>query len=369
MLLKTEAIRAQIALSLISGLGAQRITRLIRHFKEPERIFNRSHKELLRVEGVGQGIVKQISTFSDWDAVDRIIKYAADNNVWLLTFTDERYPEKLRHIYDPPIMLWGKGDIQALSKPGIAVIGTRKPTLYGKEMAELFSKALISKGLSVISGLAYGIDTIAHRVSADQNGVTVAVLGSGIDRIYPESNKNLVQRIIDENGAVISEFPPGTKPDAGNFPIRNRIVSGLSLGVLVVESGITGGSIITANLALDQGREVFAIPHPIGRANGEGCNTLIKKGQSKLVQNLNDILNEIQVEFLDTTVSVVEPSWKKQQLTDFESDLCKALQEPVQIDDLAEALQKPGYTILPVLLQLELKGCVKALPGKKFKAV
>ena len=181
---------------------------------------------------------------------------------WLIP----EYPFSLKQIYDPPILFWLKGNPEALSKPGIGVIGTRNATPYGRKMAERLSKDIGEKGLCIFSGLAYGVDSIAHKAALDVGAPTVAVLGSGIDNLYPRKNADIANRIFKEGGAVISEFPLGTNPDAGNFPVRNRIISGLGLGVLVIESAMQGGSMITAKLALDQNREVFAVPHSFGKS-------------------------------------------------------------------------------------------------------
>lgn len=365
-----QNIKPNLALSMINGLGAQKITRLIRHFKEPEKIFESSPNELTRIDGIGIGIAKQILSFKDWDRVDKILKYAEKSDVWLLTQTDEEYPERLRHIYDPPILLWGRGNKNALSRDGIAIIGTRKPSAYGRDSAERFTKELVNNGLSIFSGLAYGIDTIAHRTTVEQKGTTVAVLGSGIDWIYPDANRKLAERIIENNGAIVTEFVPGTKPDAGNFPVRNRIVSGLSLGVLVVESADTGGSMITVGAALDQGREVFVIPHNLNNTAGAGCNSIIKRGHGKLVQNLQDILSELSVNVQQENKVQHQPKWKQIELSTEEYALCEAIgKETIHIDTLAEKTGIPGHSILVSLLQLELKGCVKALAGKHFQLV
>lgn len=366
--MKSQTLRAQIALSLINGMGAQRITRLLKRYSEPERIFKSSYRELTRIEGIGDGTARQISNFNDWKRVDRIIEQSEKTNVWLLSYADENYPERLKHIYDPPVLIWGKGNQQALNKPGIAIIGTRNPGPYGREMAEDFTRSLRGKGLSIISGLAYGIDTIAHRVCCEQGGVTVGVMGSGIDWIYPSSNKKLVERMLENDGALITEFPPGTKPDAGNFPVRNRVVSGLSLGVLVIESGVTGGSMITARLALDQGREVFVIPHPANTKTGEGCNVLIQRGHGKLVQNVDDVLIEIDV-YVDAGKSAAPVSgWKNATLSKQETTVCSSLENgDKHIDELSEETGLPGHKLLPVLLNLEMQGLVKALAGKRFK--
>lgn len=365
-----QNIKPHLALSMINGLGAQKITRLIRHFKKPEKIFESTPTELTRIDGIGTGIAKQILNFKDWERVDNILKYAENSDVWLITQNDEEYPERLKHIYDPPVLLWGIGNKDALSTEGLAIIGTRKPTPYGRDAAVRFTKELVSNGLSIFSGLAYGIDTLAHRTCVEQKGTTVAVLGSGIDWIYPDANRKLAERIIENNGAIVTEYVPGTKPDAGNFPVRNRIVSGLSLGVLVVESADTGGSMITVSAALDQGREVFVIPHNLNNAAGAGCNSIIKRGHGKLVQNLQDILSELSINVMRGNKAEHQPRWKEVKLTKEERALCTAIgSETIHIDTLAEKTGIPGHNILVSLLQLELKGCVKALAGKHFQLV
>lgn len=362
-----ETLRTIIALSLINGLGAQRISRLIHSFSEPARIFKASPRELMRIEGIGEKTYREISTFKDWHHVDDILKITDSGNIWLMNVLDDDYPEKLRHIYDPPVIFWGMGNRQAPGKPAVAVVGTRNPSAYGKEMTELFSRELAGNDVGINSGLAYGVDTIAHKTAVACKGITTAVLGSGIDWIYPASNKSLAQQIIESGGAVLSEFPPGTKPDAGNFPVRNRIVSGLSLGVLVVESAASGGSIITVNSALDQGREVFVIPHPLDSKSGFGCNELIKKGHGKLVQSVDDILNEIDIPLKGTEKPHQKPDLASLDLPEQMQRICSHLSETaIPVDDLAEKTGLPVQVLLTDLLQLELMGIVRQSAGKRY---
>ncbi|AXJ00872.1 DNA processing protein [Cyclonatronum proteinivorum] len=395
-----QQVKCLIGLSLVNGLGAARIMRLMEAFPDLNRVFKAEERQLLQIPGVGKATAAAISRFGDWQEVDRILSVTEHTDAWLLTIDDEHYPKRLRHIYDPPLLLWGRGDVSALSRPGIAVIGTRKPTVYGRARGQQFSRDIAGAGLSVISGLAYGVDTLAHAAALDAGGVTVAVLGSGIDRVYPSANRALADKIATNRGAVISEFAPGTKPDRENFPVRNRVVSGLSYGALVVESATTGGSMITAYSALDQGREVFAIPHDITNEAGSGGNTLIKKGHAKLTMCLQDILEELRLpdEFLGSIKPETQPSapdlfgqttvispdtkpepkpqplkWKT--LKDISSrddlrQLCQAMEDQVwHIDDLAEKLNKPGHLLLVALLELEMMGCVKASSGKRFQLV
>jgi len=237
----------------------------------------------------------------------------------------------------------------------------------------LDTQELGEKGLCIFSGLAHGIDAISHKAALDVGAPTVGVLGSGIDNFYPKENANLANRIVKEGGAVITEFPLGTKPDAGNFPIRNRIVSGISLGVLVVESGIKGGSMITADLALDQNREVFAIPHALDNLFGTGCNYLIKTGAAKLVQTIDDILEELPIEQEGKTSSTLndfpKPKlWRNEELDDLSKKVCELLElGEAQIDTISDELEVNTSQLLVVLLQLEMKDLVTQKVGKNFK--
>ncbi len=370
-------LETHIALSLIPNAGAQRISTLLKGFDSPGEIFRASAEHLMRFPGIGKGIAEQIVSFRDWDEVKRIMERSESTGAKMILRSDDDYPERLRHIFDPPLLLWSLGNPEVLNHPGIAVIGTRKPGRYGAKMAGEFTEAISETGLSIVSGLAYGIDTIAHHKAVNLEKPTVGVLGSGIDWIYPASNKTLVRQMIDQGSAVITEFPPGTKPDAGNFPVRNRIVSGLSLGVLIVESAETGGSMITAKLALDQGREVFAVPHDILNEKGRGGNGLIKRGQAKLVQNMTDIIEELQLMYdLQAlqiskgtgTISKKESAWKSKNPEGNALVICKLLEEesPMHIDKLAEKSQIPMHSLMSLLLQLELDGLLEPKSGRMF---
>ncbi|MCH8567890.1 MAG: DNA-processing protein DprA [Balneolales bacterium] len=409
--MKRDELRFHIALSLVNGLGANRINKLLDTYGNVEEIFKAGKHVLTQVEGIGEKTAENIVEFSSWNRVDELIRKIENTDVWMLTLDDPNYPPRLKHIYDPPHLLWGLGSVESLSIPSVAVIGTRKPSAYGIDKARFFSKELASIGLGIVSGLAYGIDTIAHQSAVDAGGITVAVLGSGIDRIYPSANRMLVSKILDSGGAVISEFVPGTKPDRENFPVRNRIVSGLSRGVLVVESDVTGGSMITAYAALDQNREVFAIPHDINRAEAKGGNVLIRKGHAKLCIHPGDVIEELQLPdsffgLLNKPLNKkenaggnsqqqlfgIDPSvgykqkktqedvvaekqsvkkWQKkninERLTDTQKSICSLINDsPTHIDDIAEKLEIPVHILTVQLLELELEGCVKALNGKRF---
>ncbi len=365
-------LRTFLALSLISGLGSKRIKLLAKAFEDPSQIFSLSKTELRSVETIGEASALSILSFKKWDEVDQIIKATEKVKAQIITIADPEYPPLLKQIYDPPALFWIKGNPEALSKPGIGVIGTRHATSYGKKTAEKLSKALGEQGVCIFSGLAHGIDAISHKAALDVGAPTVAVLGSGIDNLYPRENADLANRIVKEGGAVITEFSLGTMPDAGNFPVRNRIVSGMSMGVLVVESGIKGGSMITADLALDQNREVFAVPHSLENLSGSGCNYLIKTGAAKLVQTVDDILEELPIDQGEKSSSkkkeLPNPKlWKDEDLDELSQKVCEFLESgEAQIDTISDELELNTSQLLVTLLQLEMKELVVQKVGKIF---
>lgn len=366
-----KLIRELVALHLVFNLGAQRIRLLLQNVDFPGDIFRMDRGELQSIYSIGPKTADEIVAFDEWREVDRILEKTEKMGAELMTFWDGDYPLLLREIYDPPLLLWIKGNRQALQTDGIAIVGTRKAGQYGKDAAKHFARELSKLGLTIVSGLAYGIDGAAHRAAVDAAGCTIGVLGSGIDIIYPPGHKNLASDIIESGGAVISEFPLGAIPDASNFPVRNRIVSGMSLGTLVAASGIAGGSMITAKLALDQNREVFVVPHPIGTPNAVGCHSLIQRGMGKLVQNVEDILAEIEVHLSsqeDTRDFSGSSPWKSLDLDKLSTAICEALQdESLHIDDLADRLGTQPHTLLPKLLELEMHDCVRQRSGKNFE--
>jgi DNA processing protein len=372
----TNQHRALIGLLQVPNFGVRTARVVLKEtgVEHAEDLFRLSVPDLLKINGVGKERAVSLTKFDDWDEVDRILEKTDKSGAQLISLSEPKYPMMLRQTFDPPIILWVKGNPSAISKPGIAVVGTRNPGRYGLNQAEEWSRKICGAGLSINSGLAYGIDAKAHKTAIDSGGTTVAVLGSGIDRIYPNRNRGLAAEIIEKNGAVITEYPPGSIPDAVNFPERNRIVSGISHGTLVVESGVKGGSMITARLALDQNREVFVVPHQLGYLKGEGCNYLIRTGQGKLVQKLDDLLEELSVQTQNGTGLCVEPSvqskkWESaEDLLEQEVKLCKSLSEKsLHIDHLAEKMETEPFKLSPILLELEMKGLIRQKAGKYFE--
>jgi DNA processing protein len=341
--------------------------------KNAADLFECSVSELMKTDGIGENIAGNLAGFKNWKQVDKILSKTKKAGAQLISYDDESYPELLRQIYDPPLILWVRGNPDALKFHGIGVVGTRRPGRYGIAQTGKWVRELVNSGICINSGLAYGVDTAAHKEALDAGGKTVAVLGSGINVIYPWKNSGLAKRIIEQEGALISEYPPDTPPDAINFPGRNRIVSGMSHGILVVESGIKGGSMITARYALDQNREVFVIPHPLGSEGGVGCNYLIRTGQGKLVQSREDIFEELSLSPDESQITgVVQPgsAWKKLDLSEEQMGICTALSKgKLHIDQLSEQVGQPGYKILPLMLELEMLGAVKQTAGKYFELI
>lgn len=369
-------IREFIALHLLDNLGAQRIRLLLQAVEHPQLIFRLDRHELQSIRGIGPKTAEEVLGFNEWDEVDHILEKTEHTGTQIMTYWDDDYPHLLREIYDPPLMLWIKGDRSVLDTEAISIVGTRRVGNYGKKMARKFAKELVDYDLTIISGLAYGTDGAAHQATVDAGGKTVAVLGSGIDWIYPSDHKGLAKEIVATGGAVISEFPLGTAPEMGNFPVRNRIVSGMSLGTLVVASGLEGGSMITAKSALDQNREVFVIPHSVGHPNAIGCNSLIKRGMGKLVQNIDDILTEIHVHIKEKknesdSAGISKPfqnKWKSMELDNLSTSICEVLaEESLHIDQLAEQLEIETHKLMPKLLELEMQDAIRQTAGKNFE--
>jgi len=294
------------------------------------------------------------------------IKMAEAQNIKILCLEDEEYPKLLKQIHDPPPIIYLKGNLSENIKHSIAIVGTRVATHYGLETAKRFAGELSSLGVTVVSGLALGIDSAAHEGSLEAGGNTIAVLGSGVDKIYPPSNSGLAAKILDAGGALISEFPIGFPPDSWTFPQRNRIISGLSLGVIVVEGNYDSGAMITAKVALEQGREVFAVPQNIGSEQGRGPHWLIKQG-AKLVESIDDVLDELQHVLNIKRVMKSEVKRDYSNLKPEEQKIISYLSfEPKHIDMISN---ESGFSISEVsslLLMLEVKKSIRQLPGKMF---
>jgi len=347
----------------IPELGSSTIKRLYDHFGSVGSVFGASGAELCKVEGITKKQVNSIlSTRRMNDPAEELKKTKRFNFV---TLDDPDYPEKLKNTYDPPPVLFHQGDIKTLSKRAIAIVGTRKPSSYGSESARRFASELVRLGFVIVSGMAYGIDSEAHRGCLDAGGETVAVFGCGIDKIYPSENIRLAQQ-ISKSGCLISEYFPGTPSTNWTFPRRNRIISGLSLGVVVIEGGMDSGSLITAKLALDQGREVFAVPGHVDSQNSKGPHWLIKQG-AKLVDSVEDILDELNIPFPKERAGPAFAGRDLSGLPEGERRICEALSlEPMHIDQLVCRTGLSVQEVSSLLLMLEVKGAVRELGGKTF---
>ncbi|MGA8265997.1 MAG: DNA-processing protein DprA [Ignavibacteriaceae bacterium] len=370
--LSPEELTSLNLLLSIDGIGPGKIKSLLQKFTSTEKILSASELELISTEGIykllAQRIKKIIRNRSKIEEeTKRELDRINDLKINITSLWDSDYPELLKNIYDPPLLLYYKGALSELDKFSIAIVGTRKPTEYGKLQTQKITSDLASQNITIVSGLARGIDSIAHSAALKSNGRTIAVIGSGLNKIYPPENKNLFEEIY-ENGVIFSEYKLDTNPDAGNFPQRNRIISGLSLGCIVVESGIPGGALQTAQFALDQNREVFAIPGNLGVKQSEGTNALIQKGTAKLVKNAEDVLVELELK-LKPVVGKNIPK-PKPDLNLFEEKLLNILIEgQIQIDKIASLSNLSTSDCLVHLLSLEFKGLVKQLPGKVFSVI
>jgi len=354
-----------IAMNLVPGLGKTLFYRLLNFFGSAEGVFKVREKELRQVEGIGERLAAEISQFHYSERVEREKKFMESNEARALIASEDAYPENLKNIYDPPPVLYMQGEAFERGSVAIAVVGTRLPTHYGRLVAEKISMELAKRGVTVVSGMARGVDTCAHKGALDGGGRTIAVLGSGLSVVYPPENVRLRNKMIHQ-GAIVSEFSMTRKPDRGNFPARNRVISGLSTGVVVVEAGEKSGALITVQFALDQGRDVFAVPGNINSPKSRGTNLLIKKG-AKLVEKSEDILEELPlyVKSLLQEKPVQVP--KDVPLSEEEKKVLSAIApECTHIDSIIENTNLSASRVSALLLTLELKGVVKQLPGKLF---
>lgn len=362
---------AFLALNLLPKIGPVRVRALLKRFQRPESILSASIPDLEQVSGIGKEMAGQIHNWEDHIDLEEEKRRMADHEIVALTLDDEEYPPALREIHDPPFLLYCRGKLRPSDSAAIGVVGSRRTTHYGRDQAHKLSFQLARAGFCIVSGLARGIDTAAHEAALAAEGRTVAVLGSGIGNVYPAENQILADRIA-ENGAVLSEFPVLYVPDKKSFPLRNRIVSGMSQGLLVIEAPVRSGSLITANQALEQGRTVFAVPGQIDRPTSEGCHRLIRQG-AVLVCNAQDVVDELHSDLnslaLDFGPEEEEslPAGRNLDLSENESAILTALEDrDMTIDDLSESTNLPSGMVSASLLQLEMKCAIKQLPGKYF---
>ncbi|MDP8266131.1 MAG: DNA-processing protein DprA [Candidatus Aceula meridiana] len=357
---------AFLVLNAISGLGPVRIAKLISYFKTPQKVLSVSAKDLVASGIVPPKIAGNIEEFEADAFLEKEYELIKRHNVEVICLNDKSYSELLKEIADPPPVLYVKGKIKKQDDMAIAIVGSRRASIYGVSVAEKFSAGFCDYGITVVSGMARGIDTAAHRGALRARGRTIAVLGSGLARIYPAENKKIFDAIADA-GAVISEFPMQTAPLACNFPRRNRIVSGLSLGVIVVEAAKRSGALITADFALEQGKDVFAVPGQVDSPSSLGVNDLIKQG-AKLISNVYDVIEELGLELKRSVSSQDEENLKDfSGLSDQEREVLKRISSKgIHIDQLALECQITTAKLSAALLSLSLKKRIKQLPGKLF---
>jgi DNA processing protein len=357
-------LTALLQLLSVPGIGPARVRALVGRFRSTAAALAAPVAALCQVEGIDRTLAENIHRADNLAMARQQIEQAEKCGCRLLTFWEAEFPALLKKIYDPPALLFVKGELRAEDDSAVAIVGTRAPTEYGKLATERLTAALAARRMTIVSGLARGVDTVAHQTALQSGGRTLAVLGSGLDYIYPPENHRLAQEIA-QHGALISEYFFGAKPDAVNFPRRNRIISGLAFGVLIVEAGEESGALITAHIALDQGREVFAVPGSIFSPKSLGPHRLIQEG-AKLIMTVEDMLSELppQLDMFDKLQTAPPPAVA---LTENEQKVLAALShEPVHIDLLARQSNLPSSQLLSILLDLEFKNLVKQMPGKFF---
>jgi DNA processing protein len=370
---KNDRLKSWLALHLIPGMGSVTCHKLAAHFGGPDEALAASTADLRRVCRLRQESLTALSEEGRQEYLDRAateIEQASAENISIVAFDDPLYPALLKNIHDPPPVLYVRGNPGILNSKGIGIVGSRAATHYGRSIAQKIAANLAGQGLTIVSGMALGIDTAAHKGALAATGMTIAVLGSGLDVIYPPGNHRLYKE-ISYAGAVISEYPLGTIPDNFRFPARNRIISGLSLGIVVVEATIRSGSLITANHALEQGREVFAVPGRIDSTKSAGTHSLLQQG-AKLVHSIADIVEELSggahFENQDSISSNISGHKNVAPLNQEEATLFACLDVyPLTIDELVRESGFSPQKITELLLLLELKGFVESLPGKSFQ--
>jgi len=347
-----------IKLTLVPGLGGQGLRKLLADFGLPTRVLAAGRQALARV--VGDSLAERILAQQEDRAIHAALHWAEGSGHKIVTLADTEYPRQLLEIHDPPALLYIVGDSALLQRSSLAIVGSRNATAQGVANAENFARVFSQARLTIVSGLALGIDAAAHRGALDGAGSTIAVLGGGVDVVYPGRNADLYAAIADR-GALVSEFPLGTPPLASNFPRRNRVISGLARGVLVVEAALASGSLVTARLAAEQGRDIFAVPGSIHSPLSKGCHALIKEG-AKLVESAQDVLDELRV----TAPTIAPPPMPQEK----EHELLRHMgHDPCNVDSLCQRSGLTPETVSAMLLQLELEGKVATVPGGQYQRI
>jgi DNA processing protein len=373
--MELDASLSWLALALTPGLASRLSARLLRKFGSPDGVFRASLPQLESCHlpaQVAQSLIKKEAFKRATKELDGVRKIAGCS---LLNWTEPEYPQTLLQIYDPPVLLYVRGDPQVLNLASLSIVGTRRPTLYGTQMAQRLGRDLAARGLVIVSGMARGIDAIGHQGSMDAHGRAIGVLGTGIDVCYPKENKKLYEKVL-ERGAIISEFPLHTHPAPENFPVRNRIVAGMPLGTVVIEGAQYSGSLITARLAMEFGREVFGVPGNVTQPVSFAPNQLIKQG-AKLVTCAEDVIEELPTPVRAALLQAEQPEAEQRNLLAAASlngsqkklyELLNA-EEPMPIDDIVERSGLNSSDVLATLFDLEMKGIIRQLSGKQFSKV
>jgi DNA processing protein len=357
-------LEALTALNLLPRIGPIRVRRLLESFGTPEAILRASKDRLVRVDGIGEETAKILTSWQDHADPVTELREAAERGISIVTQDDEDYPAPLRNAYDPPLLLYVWGKIEPRDRHGIGVVGSRRATIYGSQSTKKLSYQLAHAGFTIISGLARGIDTAAHEAAIAANGRTIAVLGSGMARLYPPENLGLAEKIANGFGAVVSEFPLHTPPDKQTFPMRNRIVAAWSRAVLVVECPLWSGSLITANLATEYGKPVFAVPGQIDKPTSAGCNQLIRDGATLVMDaaHILDDLGELPLSPKSHPTPAPPPDLPEEEAKVFAA--VTADDDPV--DRIIEKTDLPAHVVTATLMKLEMRKLVRAFPGFRY---
>lgn len=363
-----------MALAMIKGLGPVHARNLISYCGSPEAVFETPKSKLLRVPGIGEKNAKLIREADTLKQAEEEMLFCEKNGIRIICYLEEDYPQNLTYLQKAPLVLFLKGNIDFNAQPNIAIVGTRRCTDYGRDMAQELGRFFAERGINIVSGLAYGIDIAAHKASLEVNGITTAVLGHGLAHLYPAVHRSKAREIL-ERGGLLTEYAAYAKPEAVNFPARNRIISGVSKAVIVVEAAETGGALITAQFAFEQNREVYAIPGRLGDTYSKGCNQIIRDQVAKLLTDPQDVLDDLQIQWKphDEPASHNEEQLSlhfNQDLNEQEHKVLAFLSRgDALVDQISLHTGVPMYELNALLLNLEFKGLLKQSPGKKFRRI
>lgn len=361
-----------LALSLIKGLGPITIKNLIAYCGSPEEVLSASPARLKRAPGVGDKTAALLKSADHLARAEQEVAYCQKQGIRILSYMDAGYPALLRQTFDAPLVIFAKGPLDFNAVPGVGIVGTRKATDYGKEMAEHFAATFARNGINVVSGLAYGIDIHAHRATVKEGGITTAVLGHGLDMIYPFAHRKKADEIV-ERGALVTEYLTGSQPDASNFPARNRIISGMCKAVVVIEAAESGGALITAQFANEHNREVYAVPGRVNDPYSKGCNYLIRNNMAHLATSPEDVLEDLGLALrqdMSQNQLEIEFAQPLEPLTREEEQVLNFLgRNEALVDQISVNTGLPMATLNPLLISLEFKDLIRQMPGKRYKRI